>query len=86
MNKFAKLFETNIGQVLVKMDTGEAGPEVRFYYSPEGFGVCSLAVQFEESEEGFDRQEKAFELSDEAQAISIALKITSTLKDGISSI
>jgi len=30
---FAKLYETNVGQILIKADTDEDGcPEVRFYF------------------------------------------------------
>lgn len=43
---FAKLFESDIhGQILVKLDDNDKGePEVRIYFRPEGFGVCSLAL------------------------------------------
>ena len=47
MNQFAKLFEfEDLGQVLVKLDDGDDGPEVRTYFVPDGFGVCSIAMTF----------------------------------------
>ncbi|WP_426427357.1 hypothetical protein [Pseudomonas palmensis] len=47
MSQFAKLFEfTDIGQVLVKLDDGDDGPEVRTYFVPDGLGVCSIAMTF----------------------------------------
>ncbi|HEP9000241.1 TPA: hypothetical protein VDU89_006973, partial [Pseudomonas aeruginosa] len=44
MNYFAKLFEfEDLGQVLVMLDRGDDGPEVRLYFKPDGLGVCSVA-------------------------------------------
>lgn len=44
MNYFAKLFEfEDLGQVLVMLDRGDDGPEVRLYFKPNGLGVCSVA-------------------------------------------
>lgn len=58
---FAKLYETEIGQILVKMDSNPEGePEVRIYFEPRALGVCSLAVSFEESNDGYDKQEAYF--------------------------
>ena len=34
MNKFAKLYETeDIGQILVMLDQGDDGPEVKIYFT-----------------------------------------------------
>lgn len=61
--KFCKLYETEIGQILVKADTNEDGePEVRFYFNPGGFGVCSVAITFKDTGAGWDKQEQAFNL------------------------
>lgn len=46
---FAKLFDTDRGQILVKLDTDADDsdiPEIRFYVQPAGLGVCSLAISF----------------------------------------
>ncbi len=44
MKQFAKLFEfEGLGQVLVMLDRGDDGPEVRLYFKPDGLGVCSVA-------------------------------------------
>ncbi|MGK8912292.1 hypothetical protein ACRS9D_31270 [Pseudomonas aeruginosa] len=44
MKQFAKLFEfEDLGQVLVMLDRGDDGPEVRLYFKPDGLGVCSVA-------------------------------------------
>ncbi|MGU2655609.1 hypothetical protein [Pseudomonas aeruginosa] len=37
MKQFAKLFEfEDLGQVLVMLDRGDDGPEVRLYFKPDG--------------------------------------------------
>lgn len=68
--KFCKLFETEThGQLLVKIDRNEESvPEVRFYASPVGLGVCSLAVSFTD-DDGWDLAEAAFAKADEAFCI-----------------
>ena len=37
---FAKLYETEVGQILVKIDEDDCVPECRIFFQPEGFGVC----------------------------------------------
>lgn len=82
MTDFAKLFQfEEIGQVLVKLDDGDDGPEVRIYFQPENLGICSTAFNFEEDETGseWDKAEKAFELVDEKTALGVVtelLKVT----------
>ncbi len=82
MGIFAKLFvlET-IGQVLVKLDDGENGPEVRLYFQPEGLGVCSTAFNFKADESGseWDKAEKAFEMVDSDKAEKIVRGVLGTL-------
>lgn len=58
---FAKLYEPEKGQqILVKLDAGDEGPEVRFYCQPEGLGVCSHAIGWDDTDEGWAEAEKAF--------------------------
>lgn len=69
MNKFAKLFEfADIGQVLVLIDQGETGPEVRFSFTASGLGVCTVKFNFADTEEGWDKAELLFEQADEAHS------------------
>lgn len=69
---FAKLFETDVGQILVKKDSGEDGPEVRFYFQPEGLGVCSVAFNgFGDDENGWDAADMTFETIDAQDAVNI---------------
>lgn len=74
MNKpFARLFETENGQILVKVDADQDGvPEVRFYASPPGLGVCSSAILFWESDSGWERAEEFFDTVDQEMAIKAA--------------
>jgi len=68
---FAKLFDTDHGQILVKLDAGEeAEPEVRFYVKPDGLGVCSLALKFKDTDEGWDAAELVFDKIDKERAIA----------------
>ncbi|MBV5972223.1 hypothetical protein [Pseudomonas aeruginosa] len=63
MKQFAKLFEfEDLGQVLVMLDRGDDGPEVRLYFKPDGLGVCSVACSnFPGGEdEQWDHAEKGF--------------------------
>jgi hypothetical protein len=74
---FAKIFETpDHGQVLVKKDTNNKGcPEIRWFVEPPEFGVCSMAVSFEDSDSGWDSADKAFDKSDQNAAIVAANRI-----------
>ena len=81
MADFAKLFHFDeIGQVLLKLDDGDEGPEVRIYFQPENLGVCSTAFNFAEDEKGteWDKAEKAFALLDSEKVKSI---VSNVLKD-----
>lgn len=80
---FAKLFGHDNDQVLMKLDTGKEGnPEVRVFFEPEGLGVCSWALEFEDSEDGWDKAEKAFAAFEKEEI----LKIVSELKQSIGEI
>ncbi len=66
---FAKLFERpGFGQVLAKLDVHEGKPELRWYVQPPELGVCSFALGFEDTDEGWDAAERAFNGADEAAA------------------
>ena len=67
---FAKLFERPMyGQVLAKLDVNENGdPELRWYVQPPDLGVCSFALGFKDTDDGWDAAEAAFNGADEATA------------------
>lgn len=66
---FAKLYETDLGQILVIMDLDSEGrPALITSFTPENFGVCKLALSFEDSDEGWMRAEEAFDRMNEQTA------------------
>ncbi|WP_426747237.1 hypothetical protein [Pseudomonas aeruginosa] len=81
MKQFAKLFEfEDLGQVLVMLDRGDDGPEVRLYFKPDGLGVCSVACsnfpggedeQWDHAEKGFTtvNSQGVHEIVDEAMKV-----------------
>jgi len=79
---FAKLYEPEPGrQVLVKLDTGDEGPEVRTYCEPQNLGVCSIAGSWPDTDDGWTAAEKAFEEMTEERAVSLADKICASVAD-----
>jgi len=66
--EFAKLFGSNENQVLVKIDTGDKGPEVQFFFKPENLGVCMQSVGFSDNDAGWDKAEAFFESVDATKA------------------
>lgn len=87
MSKFAKLFEfDDIGQVLVKLDDGDKGPEIRFYFQPDGLGVCSCAISNFGGDEDtqWDLAERGFERVDEEKARSLVSGMLEQIPSGLS--
>lgn len=74
MKKFAKLFETEAhGQILVKLDAGDDGPELRFYFDPdiEGLNVCSVAISAKDTDAGWKAMQAAFDRQDADTAAKV---------------
>lgn len=70
MEAFAKIFETEQTQILVKLDVDdEDRPEVRLYYIPPGLGVCSVAIGFKETD--WDEAQKTFDKMDHKTASKV---------------
>ena len=58
---FAKIYEfDDIGQVLVKHANTDDGYEVKVYCEPKGFGICSMALNFPDTDTGFKNSNKCF--------------------------
>ena len=71
---FAKLFETQMGQVVVmKQGDRDNVPEVRFFYEPSGLGVCSIAVSFDD--DSWEAADEAFNNVTEEMALSVAQQL-----------
>ena len=60
--KFAKIFENKrLGQVIIMKKQTELGaPELRFFFQPEGFGVCEFAIGFNDQDASESRFEEAY--------------------------
>ena len=68
---FAKIYETDLGQVLVKKDTNDdnSNPEIRFYFEPKGLGVCNIALSMkDDSEESWVAMDKLFDRATKEKA------------------
>lgn len=80
---FAKLFDTEIGQVLVKIDVNdEYFPEVRFYFKPEGLGLCSVALEYKDEDDidsAWSKAEFNFNKIDESSALKMVQRVTGEL-------
>jgi len=74
---FAKLYETELGQILVKQDDGDDGAEVRIFFEPEGLGVCSVALNWkqDDNETQWKKADSAFEKMTE-EAVTELVKNT----------
>ena len=74
---FAKLYETELGQILVKQDDGDGGAEVRIFFEPEGLGVCSVALNWkqDDNETQWKKADSAFEKMTE-EAVTELVKNT----------
>lgn len=83
IRKFAKLFDTAIGQIVVMRQSGDDGPELAFFFDPniDALGVCHVKLGFSDDDEGIDKANKSFDAVTEERAI----KVVSRQIDGIKS-
>jgi hypothetical protein len=72
---FAKLYETELGQILVKQDEGDKGAQISIFFEPEGLGVCSIDMNWEN-----DTNEIQWEKSDEAFKTMTEEKVTEIIR------
>lgn len=78
---FAMIFETDVGQILVKKDRAEEDgyeAEVRFYFEPKSMGVCSLAYSFDT----WETADEAFDEVDEELAVTIVKHVINSIPVG----
>lgn len=81
---FAKIFESeNYGQLLVKIDTSpeDSTPEVRYFFEPEGLGVCSIAYSFADTDLGWEQADALF-ANDDLQKIESTVSAFCNLHSG----
>lgn len=75
---FAKLFDTKrFGQICVISgnDNDESAPEIRLYFKPEDMGICSQAIIFGDTVNGYKNRDRAFKLMDEETAERLIEKV-----------
>jgi hypothetical protein len=83
MSDFCKLYETDHGQILVKLDRNSEGdPEVRFYARPPDLGVCSLACGYKDDDAGWGRAEEYFARVDSIKALKAVEPLFQMAKAG----
>jgi hypothetical protein len=60
--KFAKVFDVKrFGQIIIMKKQTELGaPEVRFFFQPDGFGVCEFAIGFTDDDASESKFNAAF--------------------------
>lgn len=80
---FAKLFDTELGQILVKLGEDEH-VEIRVYFEPAelDLGVCESALLFKgEDDVAWDKAEAAFEKFDAEFATQFVQDATNQISD-----
>jgi len=65
---FAKVFGNGRDQILIKLDSGDKGPEVQVFFRPTNLGVCCLSIKFTDDDSGWRKAESAFAEFDEPMA------------------
>ena len=67
MSEFAKLFGSGDDQIVVLLqgNDDDSAPEVRIFYQPPDLGVCSVALGYEDTDEGWEHAEEAFRRASE---------------------
>jgi len=78
---FAKLYETEIGQILVKLDEGNEGAQIKMYFQPEGLGVCSVDFNWVDcdNETQWKKADEAFEMMTEESCFEMVKSTLSKL-------
>lgn len=71
--KFAKIFDVvRYGQiVMIKKQNDDGAPELRFFCQPEGYGVCSFAIGWDDDEHAEKKLDEAFDRMVMREAIEI---------------
>lgn len=81
--KFAKLFETSLGQILVMRQSCDEGPEIGFFFDPgvDGLGVCQFKIGYPDSEEGETLADAVFDRIDEEAVVKAATAQIANIKE-----
>jgi len=73
MKPFAKLYETERGQVLVMRQSSDEGPEIAFHFYPgvDGLGLCQFRIGYTDDDDGESKADTAFEEITQERAVSM---------------
>lgn len=73
MSEFAKLYETELGQILIIFDSNDDyKPSITAWFTPKGLGVCKLGVNgFPDTDKGWEDAESLFNGIDQNKAFNI---------------
>lgn len=77
MNSFAKLFDTERGQVVaLRHQDSDGSPAVVFMFDPgvDGLALCSIALAFDDNELGEEKRDAAFDAITEETAKKVAFQ------------
>jgi len=78
-HKFAKMFDTNIGQIVViAQDTKAGDPELRFFFKPGALSVCTVALSFP-GDGGEEERDVAFDITDAERAQQVVTGVLDEL-------
>ena len=82
---FAKLYETEFGQILVVLDTNSdtGKPELKFSYQPADMGVCSTGINYDDTAKGIKASEHDMRNMSEKRAIAVIRKLDEMLQDSM---
>ena len=81
--KFAKLYETSVGQILVVLRRGDEGHEITFTFDmePYGLGLCEVKVGYSDSDADGDKAQSMFDWITEAYASSVVADKIQSIKE-----
>lgn len=76
---FCKIFNDDQGnQILVVNDVNEEGkPSISVSIVPDGLGVCTMRLGYEDSEDGWNKCDKAFDEFNKETAVLVRNQIVS---------
>ncbi len=82
MEDFCKLYETEYGQILVIKDTSSDDyvPEIQVHFILEDEGQVSNNLKFADTDEGWDKRDKAFEEFTVETALTIVESVQGMLE------
>ena len=82
MKPFAKLYETERGQVLVMRQAGDEGPEIAFHFYPgvDGLGLCQFKIGYRDDEDGESKADAVFDEITQERAVSMVRKAMSGIE------